>query len=457
MKLWADLYEADVQVRSVSDDEFAVRPMLVGVASEQNHKYSADLSAHVTRGKVEQKARGDRPGGPLNDGYVQRVLERDAKGKITKREYDFNPTRQPTIARLFELLLQDIPAERVAEALNREGHRTERGGYWKRNSIEDKATNAWYAGAVVWYRNNSDRDEEVFWDPPIPHPTYISRDDFDRLAAMRSSRDKATGSNRKPGRKHKRHLLADLVYCERCGEPMRCETASYTRVSDGTKGYSYVCRNVQDSTGMCDAPKVNGEVADLEVAEYLTGLFADGEDFLQRVGVQRDTEREEVEVNREREAKQVGRLRGEVVKLQRRYRDLIAEGKDARAEAVEGALTEARAEVEQAEHRVGELDAILAAAPDPTDAVLDLYAIVKAQVSDALGRPGVPEIRAGLADTFERFIIDTTDDGVRVRAFLRTDNVVGVERLAEPVGNRQDTQEYRCSKPKRLALAASQA
>jgi DNA invertase Pin-like site-specific DNA recombinase len=440
--LQAQLLYEDVIVRSVSDDEFATNPMLVSIASVQNHKYSADLAAHVKRGKDEQRANGERPGGPLNDGYIMRVLERDAKGKVTRREFDFDPTRRETIARMFDLLLQAIPDAQVGRMLNAEGHRTAKGGYWDRRTVGDKARNAWYAGAVVWYRETP--AEEIIWNPPTPHPTYISRKDFDRLAAMRRTRDKGKGSNRKPGRPNERHLLADLAECDRCGGKMRATTASYRR-KDGSKGYSYICENVKAANGMCDAPVVNGEVADLEVAAYLRDLFADGGgQFLQRVGIQRDTEREGVEASLEREGKRRDRLAPTVAKLQRRYRDLVAADDDARAAAVEGALTETREEVEQVEHRIGELESILAAAPDPADAVLDVYEIVKRRVTDSLGRSAVPDIRAGLAESFERFTLGRVAEGVKVRAYLRVGEVVGVKRLspapAEPVGNVSDSQ-----------------
>jgi DNA invertase Pin-like site-specific DNA recombinase len=289
MKLWADLFEADVQVRSVTDDEFAIRPMLVGFASEQNHKYSADLSAHVKRGKGDQRARGERPGGPINDGYTMEVVERDAKGKATKRRFDFNPTRQATIARMFELSLSGIPDARVGRTLNAEGNRTENGGYWDRRKVEDKVTNPVYCGAVVWYRGKP--NEEVIWDPPTPCPAYITREQFESIIAMRKGRDKDPKAKR-AGRKNKRHVMAKLADCERCGDEMRTTTSSWTRV-DGTKNYSYICQHVAAGDGMCDAPIVNGEVADLELAEFLRDLFErGGAQFLERLNIQRDTERD---------------------------------------------------------------------------------------------------------------------------------------------------------------------
>lgn len=452
MKLWSDLLYDDVQVRSVSDDDFALRPMLVGIASEQNHKYSVDLAAHVKRGKDDQRAAGERSGGPMNDGYVMRVLERDAKGKITRREFDYDPTRRETIARMFELLLQGNPDAQVGRMLNAEGHRTAKGGYWDRRTVGDKARNAWYAGAVVWYRETP--AEEIIWNPPTPHPTYLSREEFEGLAAMRTTRDKGRGSRRKPGRPNERHLLAGLAYCGRCGGKLRADTASYRR-KDGTKGYSYICENVKTANGMCHAPRVNGEVADLEVAAYLRDLFADGGQFLERVGVQRDTERERVEADRDREQKRLDRLVDAAAKLQRRYRDLVASDQDDRAEVAEGALAETRAEVAQVEHRIAELDAIVAAAPDPGDSVLDVYEIVKAKVADSLGRPAVPQIRAGLSESFERFALDTDGKGVMVRAYLRVGEIAGVKRL-EPAGNVSDSHEYLWTKPNLVAFAASQ-
>jgi recombinase/recombinase-like zinc beta ribbon protein len=381
-----------------------------------------------------------------------RVLERDAKGKVTRREFDFDPLRRETIDRMFALLLQGIPDAQVGRMLNAEGHRTAKGGYWDRRTVGDKARNAWYAGAVVWFRETP--AEEINWNPTTPQPAYLSREDFERLAAMRTGRDKAKGSRRKPGRPNERHLLAGLAVCGRCGGKMRADTSSWRR-KDGSKGYSYICENVKTATGMCHAPRVNGEVADLEVATGLRDLFDNGVDFLDRVGVQRDTERERAEDALERERARLDKLTATVAKLQRRYRDLVAADQDDRAEVAEGALAETRAEVGQVEHRIGELEGIVAAAPDPADAVLDVYEVVRAKVTDSLGRSAVPEIRAGLARTFERFTLDQRDGEVYVGMTLDMGEVVGVTRL-EPAGNVSDSQLYLCTKPKRPALAASQ-
>jgi DNA invertase Pin-like site-specific DNA recombinase len=68
LEVFAYVRRRGVTPRSVSDDQFGTSPMLIGFA-EQANKYSADLSANVTRGKDAQWERSDWIGGPIPDGY----------------------------------------------------------------------------------------------------------------------------------------------------------------------------------------------------------------------------------------------------------------------------------------------------------------------------------------------------------------------------------------------------
>lgn len=96
--LYAQLLEAGVQLRSVEDDELGKRRLLVGVADEQNRKYSEDLPSHVLRGKDRQMEKGQRLGGPVPDG-LRLVVERDASDRVIARRYE----RAPVIERAFQL------------------------------------------------------------------------------------------------------------------------------------------------------------------------------------------------------------------------------------------------------------------------------------------------------------------------------------------------------------------
>jgi site-specific DNA recombinase len=393
---------AGVTLRSVRDDEYVKDEALIGMASKMANKYSEDLSGAVKDGKARQRERGEVHGGVVCDGYL---LLKDDEIKT----YALDPERQETTARLFELGLTGMAPAPAARALNAEGHRTREGKPWERRNVEDKWTNAFFAGAVVYFRG-TDR-EEVHWIDGH-HPAYISREDFDRLAAMRKGRDRARGSDRSPGRPNERHLLAGLARCQRCEGKMRPITSSYKR-KDGTKGRTYLCENVKAGTGLCDAPSVNAELIDAELVGHLSGLFLDADHFLTQLTTTRTREREGIEADRARAADRLAELERRQVKLRERMAAKLAEGAD--VDVLEDTLSQQRAEARQVEARVAELDGLLDAPADsPADAVLDFWNDLRGNVQGVLSRNRIPEVRAGLAETFAAFHIDTTPEGIGI-------------------------------------------
>jgi hypothetical protein len=130
----AQLLYANVQVRSVEDDEFVRNAMLVGVASEQNRKYSADLSGWVKAGKRRQAARGEHPGGPVCDGY-RLVKDVDDRGQV-RRSYAIDPERAPIIRMMFELKQAGVGDPTIGRKLNAAGYRTRQGNPFYRRAIQ---------------------------------------------------------------------------------------------------------------------------------------------------------------------------------------------------------------------------------------------------------------------------------------------------------------------------------
>src|SRR4051794_15627506 len=125
LKVYADLLADGVSLRSVTDDEFLTNPLLVGVASVQNHKYSADLSAHVKRGVRAKFERGEMGGGPVPDGYV-RVAQTGADGQpVTDRRGNtlkrtvIDPNRASVIERIRDLAWEGKGDASIARQLNR--------------------------------------------------------------------------------------------------------------------------------------------------------------------------------------------------------------------------------------------------------------------------------------------------------------------------------------------------
>ncbi len=409
LEVYTRCKRAGVTLRSVLDDAYVQDEAMIGMASKMANKYSEDLSEAVKAGKRRQRERGEIHGGVTCDGYV---LVKDADDNSV---YALDPEREETTTRLFELGLSGMAPAPAARVLNGEGRRTREGKPWERRNVEDKWTNAFYAGAVVYFRGTE--REEVHWLDGH-HPTYLSREDFDRLASMRKGRDRARGSDRTPGRPNERHLLAGLARCQRCAGKMRPITSSYRR-KDGTKARSYLCENVKAGTGLCDAPSVNAELIDAEMIAHLSGLFLDAEQFLSQLDATRARERGGIEADRTREADRLAELERRQVKIRERMAAKIGEGAD--VDVLEDTLAQQRTEARQVEARIAELDGLLDAPTDsPADAVLDFWNDLRGNVQGVLSRNRIPEVRAGLAETFESFHIDTTVAGIGIYPELRS-------------------------------------
>lgn len=408
---------AGVTLRSVLDDAYVQDEMTVGMASKMAEKYSADLSAAVKAGKRRQRARLAIHGGPVCDGYVRLTEDDPDRPGRPRSRYTFDPEREETMRRLFELGLSGMAPAPAARALNGEGHRTREGRPWERRNVEDKWQNAFFAGGIVYYRGTP--DEEIVWHDDH-HPAYITRREFEEMAEARKGRDRAQKADRRhSGRKNERHLLAGLAKCQRCGGTMRPVTSTYKRV-DGTRGRTYMCEHVKASTGLCDAPSVNGELIDAEMIAHLSGLFLDAESFLAQIDSTRARERDGIEADRERAAARLAELDRRQVKIRERMAAKLAEGAD--VDVLEETLEQQRVEARQVEARIAELDGLLNVAADsPADAVLDFWNDLRSNVQGVLERNRIPEVREGLAETFAAFHIDTTEHGIGIYPELHPD------------------------------------
>lgn len=96
LEVFVEMRRAGVDLRSVEDDVYFTNPMLVGVADEMAHKYSADLSAHVRRGLRQRKEAG-KPIGGLAFGYRAEPVTVDGKPVMKGQRVVTNgcPTRRP--------------------------------------------------------------------------------------------------------------------------------------------------------------------------------------------------------------------------------------------------------------------------------------------------------------------------------------------------------------------------
>jgi DNA invertase Pin-like site-specific DNA recombinase len=507
-KIHADLLYEDVQVRSAEDDEFVRNPMLVGIASSQNNKYSVDLGAHVARGKRAAVASGKWPGGPAPDGYL---IERSVVGKRTVSKLVIDPERESVVRLVFDWSEEGIGDPTIARRLNDAGHRTRKGKPWTRRLVQHILLSPVYAGRIV-RRGTGSRvggTYELLDTPEVfdgEHEALIEPERFDRINAARDGRDfmkkgrakSHAERGKRGGRPTTLYALARLAKCDRCGEQMYASTSTYRRKSDGERARKYVCANYHGATGVCDQKPLDAVQVDAAVVEYLDRLFIDVETWAEELAKGADAQRSGLDSALAAAREKIGATERLHEKVRLRWRKAIDAGNDAEAEMATDSLVELKAELADArEQEAATLRALAALEdePTPTDAALDLYNELAAAIRS--GGDSLGELNERLRGKFEEFRLDQVDDetvGVqpvlRVRemdadAALREWIEAGepdptpeevadyeaVEKASVPIwagkrppamplaivnGKLTNHHAYLWTKPKRLALAASQ-
>lgn len=406
LEVYTRLTRAGVTIRSVLDDAYVQDEMAVGAASKMANKYSADLSDATKAGKQRQYDRGQRPGGPVQDGMRLQV-ERDAGDRVIARNYfPDSEGRAPTIERLFDLSEEGHGDAAVAKRLNREGLRKKSGEPWDRRSVQAVIENQGYAGRIV-RPAEGDKPAEVIEATNIT--PLIDPERYDRILAARVTRDRSRGDKRRRGGRSTSHfVLARLAICDRCGSRLYARTSPYER-KDGTHKRQYVCAQVANQTGMCDQPPIDAEAVDPAVVDHLNHLFVD---FDAWQGETERTRRSAIDAAQQavdEAEREVRRLDGLAKKVQADYlRRLEAGDDDAAQVAVEGK----KHVEEQREARVAEVamrKAALAELAAPTDdAMLDVWGELKRAVRK--GEDGVGGLNERLRAEFREFRLDLVDD-----------------------------------------------
>jgi site-specific DNA recombinase len=416
------LYE-NVRVRSVADDEFVRNPMLVGIASEQNHKYSKDHGAHVARGKGAAVEAGRWPGGPAPDGYlIERSL--DERGKTLAKLVP-DPERAQVVGIVFDLSEEGIGDPTIARRLNEAGHRTKAGKPWTRRRVQATLTNHVYAGRVVRWGRGSHRggDYERLDTPetfPGEHPALIEPPRFDRILAARAKRDNHRDRGKRGGRPTGRYALAKLAVCERCGSPMYASTSPYKR-KDGSHRRSYQCANVKFATGLCDQPTVSAEQVDAAVVDYLDRLFVDVKEWAAELARGAEIQRAGLDAAVAAERDKLDRADRSMEKARARYRRALDADRETEVEVTLALMDDLKAEAEQARdglRSAQEKRAALEAEPSPTDAALDLHSELAKAVRGGDG--SLADLNERLRQEFDEFRLDAIDgETVGVQPILK--------------------------------------
>lgn len=465
----ASMRRVGVTLRTVQDDFFGDSRMglvMAAMMGQRNTEDSARKSEATSSGKDGQMERGQRLGGPVPDG-LKLAVDTDSAGRVLARTYERDPERAPVVERAFELSEQGHGDAAVARTLNAEGFRTKAGKPWARRRVQDMLLNQTYAARVVRRGRGSGPTYVKSEEPEVVQATnvepLVEPDRYDRITALRAERDRvapkdATGRKRS-GRRTRRFALARLAKCDRCGEPMYATTSPYER-KDGTHNRQYVCGNVRGSVKVgdepaCDQPKLDAERVDTAVVAYLEHLFVDFDEWTEQLARGAERERHSVRARLDEARAEVDRLRGLEEKLKADYMRNVEAGKEDASDLATEMLGRNRAHLEVAEADVkAEEEALEAAGPPPSDALLDAYNDLAAAVrGDADASDNLGALNDRLRAAFDEFRLGAVpgEDVVAVLPVLRPQAVEAVDIAAayeawveagEPAATEEEVAEY---------------
>jgi DNA invertase Pin-like site-specific DNA recombinase len=417
LALWAR--RAGVRIASVQDPMTCEGGLaFAAMMGDRNHEDSRRKSLAVAAGKQRQFERGETLGRPA-DGYCV-VVDPDGS-----RRRDFDPQREPIVSRIFDMIETGAGCGEVGRTLTAEGIRAQRGGTFNNRTVRQIVTNPYYAGWVV--HNGELREGQ--------HPRLIERERWERINASLNRMDPASVQRRAGGRRPTTpYLLRGVAFCRRCGAVM------YTR--NLTDGRWYICREVRQATGLCDAPRIRADLLEQKVLWHLDDFYAGFDGWARERLTARADEAQVI-------AAGVESLRAGLVAMERnrekhrkafrRYVERDEHGRaDLAADEVERIDAECRAQVQaidDAEARLAEWTA----APSH-DALLDFYADVREVVSGRLARAkGHDELRAALAALLEGLWVELKPGGknfdlVALEVVLRDEHV----RIDDPASAEQE-------------------
>ena len=429
-KLYYDLRERSVALRTVEDDEFVTNEMLIGFASRQASKYAEDLAANVRRGLRDSAMRGEWKGGICLDGY-KALREAGERGRV-KVTLIKHPERRHIYELLWEMALDGRSLQAIQLEFSSRGFMTApvRKDHKPRpfdvNRISQALDNAFYAGIVV--HNGEVLPVRGQW------PRYVEPEEFHRLREERRARCHAT--KRTVGRPVEGYLLADLARCGQCGGTAHAVTGRVSR-TDGTRLRTYVCRahrdHHRDSREHCPATPYDAVTVDRAVIAGIEDLITDADAVREQLFAGRAAEQERLAKIAEQAHEDAAAADRAADRAEERYADALAPEDDSTCEVLLGAAKRKREEAKRARTRLeAALDALSAAADesegDQAAAVMErIWEALSGNVHEA--QSDIQKLNAVLREWFDAFELHHHDDGsIGIVPFLSATAVARVMR-----------------------------
>jgi hypothetical protein len=345
-KLYFDLQEEGVELRSVQDDDNlrdAIRAVLIG---ERNYEDSRRKSAAVADGIKRQAERGKWCGGIVPDGFMK-VEEGIEDGNVRYR-IEKDPDRRELWELIWSLADKGWSSIAIADEVTRRGYLTAprrkdcEPRPFDANRIRQALNLRFYAGQVV---HNGEVVADADWEG------YVTPEEFERMRARRHAH--ARIECRKPGRSWgTRYLLSGLPVCGKCGARMHGVTSGYVR-KDGSRARSYVCPNHSErpSKSKCSQPRLDADQIDGSFMERTDEILGDVAGINAALTAADEGLRQRLEQNVAAADDEINRADRACERTARLMAEARSKGKDAEADAEQAVLLAAQAQRKQAETR----------------------------------------------------------------------------------------------------------
>lgn len=266
MRLFFDvvgkLDDAGVEVRSITEDFGQGRGQRIGrtITAMMNEEQARDAAILTRKSRRENARQGFYNGGPVPFGYETYVARQD--GEKERRKLAIVEAEAAIVREIFDWADIGRGGRWIVKQLNEAG-RTLRGARFANSNVAGILARAVYTG--VYHDRTADDDgitPDVEDAIAVTCPPIITRDQFDRVAAMRATRNP---------RRMAPHVAAGttlLTGVARCGMP-GCSSGMTIRTGKGGRYTYYVCNDRVNRSGTCACPSIRREKLDSLVLDAI--------------------------------------------------------------------------------------------------------------------------------------------------------------------------------------------
>ncbi|MDD5644713.1 MAG: recombinase family protein [bacterium] len=242
-------------------DDSPAGKLLEGIIEVIDEFYSMNLAEDTIRGLRENANRGFQ-NGSIPVGYKAKKVM-DGTNERTKLEPD--ETFAPIVQRIFDLCTRGNGIKEIANILNREGLKTNKGKAWSNSTVQYILKNEAYTGTLVYGKKSSSKLRTNGKHEAIRlednHPALVNRETYLYALELMSKRSPKVAH---PQTLISEYLLSGLIECGKCGAKM-----FGSKAKSGKFSY-YACHNyVKRGKTVCNAKLINKKKIEALVIERL--------------------------------------------------------------------------------------------------------------------------------------------------------------------------------------------